>query len=454
MSKVWWLVVVALSAPGAATWAASAAPAGWETDPAYVEDESIAASEGFHRRFVLPGDDPERWSERVEVRVVAEPGALPAGSLLDRMAGEERARCPDLTDSRIELPASVSDVTAVSLWHCPKNAATGYGEVKSIKLVRDAAQAVVMVAEGRYPPYEKGQTPLLRVQLDRWVDMQKSFELCREYTHPGCLPEAAVLDAAPAVEGDPTERAEIARLESLAMQIYAQDMLAWRATDFVTGRGLLDPAAPGHFLAMSDADGGGSVYFVPDRGRRRPRGLRIDIDSAGVESIGALEEALTGDAADRYRALRAALSDAELKLCSRTPNTVVVPDGPDAGWTVYVLSASDQPGLVFIGGHNRIKVSPRAKVLSTEHSARSCLAFDTQARPGDPGSGFYLATHLVSEMPWETHVFQSLHLDLPLIVPTRHAIWKVESGRLHRMAIEQAPRVSGAGSSSVPPGGG
>lgn len=433
-----WLILSALVTAASTVGATPANPVGWMADPAFEEATPEEPRAGFHRMLLRGGETLKNWSERVEVYALPDPGILPAGELIDRMAAQVVDHCPELSDRRIEIPAAERENIAVALWHCSNNLDTGQGEVKSLKVVRDESKAFVMIAEGRYPPYADGATPLLREQLERWMDMQRSFQLCTAYTLPGCLPDPKVVDAVPVGDPGPTEDHAIRRAEARARQIYLQDQLAWHATDYVRAQGLLsDPKAGGHFLAMPAADGGGSVYFVADRGPRRPRGLRIDIDATGNASTGSVDERLTGEAEQRYRSLLAAIARDDLKLCSPTANTVVLPQESGDGWLVYVLSASVQEGVAFIGGHNRIAVSARGRVESVEHSANTCIAIDSNdAPPGSSELSYYLVTHVVSDMPWETHLFQSWMLDKPLIVPTDHAVWRIEAGSLKRLDID------------------
>lgn len=438
MNTVHWLIVSALAATAASVAAMPANPVGWMPDPAYKEVPPDKPRAGFHQLLLLNEEALEDWSERVEIFALPDPGSLSAAQLIDHMAAQLAVHCPKLNDHRIELPAAESQRTAIALWHCPENQDSGRGEVKSVKVIRDADNAFAMVAEGRYPVFSEGSTPLLRVQLKRWSDMQVSFQLCTAYNLPGCLPDPNVLAAAPAADPGPDENEAIRRTEARGLQIFHQDQLAWHATDYARSQGLLnDLKGAGHFLAMPAADGAGSVYFVAERSRRRPRGLRIDIDATGKASTGGIDERLTEEAEQRYRALRAAVSRAEIKLCTPTWNTVVLPHESDEGWLVYVLSASDQQGITFIGGHNRIKVTTRGKVESVEHSANSCVRIDTNDGPQDHEEfTYHVVTHVISDMPWETHLFQSRTLDKPLIVPTAQAVWRVDAGRLQRLALD------------------
>lgn len=438
MKTVNWWVIAPLAAAASSVVAAPANPVGWMPDPAFEEATPGKPRAGFHRLLLLRGESPNDWSERVEIYALPDPGSLPAAKLIDRMAADLATDCPQLHDQRMELPAAVRDRTAVALWHCPENRATGRGEIKSVKVVRDADRAFAMVAEGAYPVFEDGSTPLLREQLARWIDMQVSFNLCTEYTLPGCMPEANVLAEAAVADLGPGEDEAIRLTEARGREIYHQDQLAWHATDYVRDQGLLENLqADGHFLALPAADGGGSVYFVSDRSRRRPRGLRIDIDATGSVSTGSVEERLTGDAERRYRALRAAVARDDLKLCSPTRNTVVLPHESGEGWLVYVLSASVEQGITFLGGHNRIGVSSGGKVESVEHSANSCIGIDTRKGPsGGLELAYHVVTHVVSDMPWETHLFQSRMLDKPLMVMTAEAVWRVDAGRLRRLTVD------------------
>ncbi|HRQ63829.1 MAG TPA: hypothetical protein PKZ76_03020 [Xanthomonadaceae bacterium] len=188
---------------------------------------------------------------------------------------------------------------------------------------------------------------------------------------------------------------------------------------------------------MPDDEGGGSVYFIPERRRGQAKAHRVDVQPDGSFRLGARNVTLDGEVARRYAALRTALAQKDLNLCSQNANTAVLPREDGDGWIVYVLSSTTEPGKAFIGGHNRIEIAADGTVGKVEHSARSCIGIDATATDGDGEKFAYqMVTHIVSDMPWETHVFQAMTLDVQMFVPTERAIWRIEGGRLWKLAVE------------------
>ncbi len=430
------LCMVLLLVQGASN-ANSRDPVGWVLDPVYVEVTTDVPDGAFRRMFVPDGESAEDWSERVRIDSFPNSESHSPSELLDQLAAEYRVSCPLLNDHRMPLPDTVSDTVGVTLWHCPEHARSGRGEVLSHKLLLHDGAAYVLLGEGRYPPFEPGKTPLLREQLNRWTRMQQSFLPCNDYTNPGCLPDADTLVTAVPVALSPEESEAVARTEARAREIFLQDQLAWHATDFALDEKLLDGKRGGHFLAVPNAEGGGSVYFIPERRFGRPKAHRVDALPDGSFALGARNLKLEGETALRYAALREALNQEDLKLCSANVNSAVLPREDGNGWIVYVLSATTEPGKAFIGGHNRIVVGANGTVGSVEHSARSCIGIDaTVSGPDGAKVAYQLVSHVISDMPWETHIFQAMTLDVQMFVPTEHAVWRIEGGRLWKLAVE------------------
>jgi hypothetical protein len=134
---------------------------------------------------------------------------------------------------------------------------------------------------------------------------------------------------------------------------------------------------------------------------------------------------------------------AKLKGCGERLNTIILPDDEGDGWLVYFLSATMKTNQVWIGGHTRVRVDRNAsRILDTAYSANTCLALDLDQLAklahdkGDQGPVTPMTTHLVSQVPLETHVFQSLTFNKDLIVITSHAVWRVGKGKITKLKIE------------------
>lgn len=417
-----------------------ASPMGWLIDPTFVEIEVQTRDNALHRQFVLKGESAERWSERVTITGAANREALSPTAIMDKLADDERRRCQDFDDHRIEMPVQERQTMSLALWHCPKGDRPDRGEVRSIKLVVNDGHHYAMIVEGDYPAYEKASTPLRREQMERWIAMQRSFVPCRSYVIPGCQPDADLIGKALPMKLEGEEAAAVKRIEARAHAIFVQDQMAWHATDFAMHEKLLRKKGGGGFLAVPAATGGGAVYFFRDRRSGQPTGQRVDIAADGTLSTGPKKAVLEGEALGRHVALKAAVARTDLSLCSGNANTIVLPNDDGDGWIVYVLTASVEQGIGFIGGHNRLSVAPDGTVRTVDHSARSCLHIDANARgPAGEHLAAHLVSHLVSHMPWETHVFQALTLNISMIVLTESAVWRIEGGRMSKLDLGSSP---------------
>ncbi len=126
-------------------------------------------------------------------------------------------------------------------------------------------------------------------------------------------------------------------------------------------------------------------------------------------------------------------------FCPGTYTTVVLPLGSDpkrpAGYYVYFLWFSTDPGILNIGGHFRIKVGADGdQILESKAFSNSCFQLPTSdpIAPGDSEAvGLYM-THLLAPFPEENHVIASLWNNQTLFVGTteNNSTWKVEKGRI------------------------
>lgn len=133
-------------------------------------------------------------------------------------------------------------------------------------------------------------------------------------------------------------------------------------------------------------------------------------------------------------AARETASAATLEYCSNSYNTVVLPDPTSDSWLVYLLAATDQPGLVLAGGHYRFTISSDGmSVQSVDRLSRSCLTIDKHGADVPEGATpvMMFMTHIVSDTPVETHVFLSLLHDMDFAIGTEGGVvWKVSGEQI------------------------
>lgn len=438
MSKPWyWLIATPLAAFACSDSARAAPPIGWKSHPFFDVVENATDNPEFHREFYRKGEGSAHWTERVVVasRQLAA-GTTPA-DVLDAMLKEETAHCPEVRESRIPARAEEQAMSGLAMWHCPADISTHRGEVAVHRILVSANQVFIISAQGIYPSFEKGKSPLLKEQLDRWSEFQKSFALCVAWTVPGCMPEAqAIMTASPA-ELTSEEASAVSQAELRGRQIYEQDQIAWHGSDFAIAKKLLQ-GSKGEFIAEPGKRPSGHLYFV-SRDEKYPGRVRVDLDETGMPSEGPREEVLPASVQSRLEALTTART-AKIKECTDRINTAVIPDDAGDGWLVYFLSATMKPGRILIGGHTRVHVDRSGRIVSTEYSANTCLAVDVDDAAVSvfrhDGAVTPVVTHLVSSVPWETQVFQSLTFEKDFLVVTGHAVWRVGRGKIIKLKLE------------------
>lgn len=430
--------LMALSACAASA-AGSRAPVVWETHPHYVEITRPELTDGMDRMFIPVGQSAEDWTERVHV--FDEPVAADStpASVLAEKGSEQRERCEEFTDVAVDMPVELQTERAMAIWQCARQKGGEHGMAATVTVLVGAGRAYFMISQGSYPAFALSEFPVTGEQSERWLPMHRSFTLCTELTRRGCMPDPTSMIEGESESLSPEMALQVERILDRGRQIYVQDQMAWHATDYVMEHGLIKRRGKGHFVAVPNSTGGGYVYFVRDRFWGKGKARRVAYDVDGRLSTDADEVALDPDIAARLQALRTAKDSKDLRLCGPAVNSVVLPDDEGDGWLVYLMSATTEPHRMLLGGHNRVKISADGrKVLAVDYSANTCLVLETDARgPAGEQVDHLLATHLVSDLPWETHVFQSITFDKSLIVVTADAIWRVKGTTIEKVRLDE-----------------
>ena len=408
---------------------------GWMTQEFFIEAAHSASDSPFHREFYPSMQDSSHWTERVVIdQIGVTPGATPQ-SLLDLQVEKMRESCVDFVDNRYDLPAEMAATTALLFWHCPRDDESGRGVVGSMKVLVGSRAAYMITASGNYEPFEQGTTPVLKAQVARWVEFLRSFGICDALTHPGCAPAAQVFLDAPAASLSADEQAQVRLAESRGIALYIRDQFAWHATDYVVANNLIKNRRKHTvFLATANPDGTGQVYFVQKR-----KTLRIDMDENFRPTGSEWERSTPDSIAAPLRALKLATAKAD-GVCGETVNNVVLEREDGKGWLVYLLGATTRENVIIFGRHKRIGIDAAAtRIISDDASTLGCLAMEVNpSSMQGPDSKWMgtLVSHLVSQVPWETHVFQSLTFNVPVFVTTDHAAWHVQSGRIVKIDLD------------------
>lgn len=242
--------------------------------------------------------------------------------------------------------------------------------------------------------------------------------------------------AAPAWAADdppaaPIRDFDIATIERLGQEMYAQDQEAWKATDVLLARVAQDQArkdklhgwitethgAQDLVRFVHDTDSGPEIYF--------------DVSFAGVAPpflSAPQNRTLTPEELGQYNARKLAMSATPAR-CSDTYNTVALKDPQGDGWLIWVMASTKDPDALMMAGHMRFTVSKDGKTVKRQDAlSRGCMQFSRKdSKPG----GSMILSHVVSLTPVETHVFASLSYRTGFYIGTTDGrAWKISDGHI------------------------
>lgn len=231
----------------------------------------------------------------------------------------------------------------------------------------------------------------------------------------------------PALAGDDPSAA-IAAAEATGRAIFEHDRAAAVASDVAIAQPAFKRDGRVRGWLTEAKDSGIVVTFIDET----PSALyRVLVSADGepspllpVEAPGPLTEAEAGAALARRVALQS-----DFAACSKTYNTVVLPDASEEGaWVVYLLPGTTRSDEVPIGGTYRVEVRGGA-VAAQRPFTRSCI---TLSRGSEGGA--MILTHLLDPVPTEAHVHWSLWAGTPMYVGTSNGMWAIEEGRVRRLS--------------------
>lgn len=229
------------------------------------------------------------------------------------------------------------------------------------------------------------------------------------------------------------ELRQIAEVEEQGRILYRKDAFAARATDLLLES--VDLGAYPDFVGWVGYERGSEFvvsFYERSEGKASLVGdVVFAADGSAVIELEP-ERALTDREVSMLNARMAAL-EAGRTTCSDRFNTVVMPsESGERVWTVYVLAATTQPGVILVGGHSRVRVDKQsAEILEVERLSRSCLKLPTtKGRSDVPEGSLLVFTHLISPLPIPVYPFLSLLHGEPLAVSTRRANWMIRGDQI------------------------
>jgi hypothetical protein len=139
---------------------------------------------------------------------------------------------------------------------------------------------------------------------------------------------------------------------------------------------------------------------------------------------------LTPEELTQYNARMLALDNID-DACSKTYNTIVLPDPESDNWLVWAIAATTEPGVMVVGGHYRFTVAEDgSEILRTDRFFTGCLNLSSPDVPRGAQS-FHSVGHVISLTPLETHVFTSLGWPDQFYVGTNDGkAWRLDKGRI------------------------
>ncbi len=267
---------------------------------------------------------------------------------------------------------------------------------------------------------------------------------------PPAQPAPAPAAAAPAPREIPAELAPLVEQATrLGRELFGNDRASSRATDALAAKlGSLEDRGIGGYFAVHESDDAGKpvpswiVYFTSDEAPPRVlHRVRVALEARAPEVLDTpeplpLAAELAPLAAARERAIEAGAP------YEQSVNPVVL-RGRDAGvegLRVYLLAATDQPGIAVLGRHVCVELSADGtRVVQVRPLSKGVIEIPL-ATPANERVHALSVTHVLGDTPSEAHVFASLAYGLPIFVGTARGLWKVEAGTVQYFGTPPAPK--------------
>jgi hypothetical protein len=227
---------------------------------------------------------------------------------------------------------------------------------------------------------------------------------------------------------------EIKTIEALGQELYRRDHLASDGTDLLFAAHPEAKEQPIRGWVSILGEEASTVYFVRQKDDVLSLAYTITFPRGGKPTVkDQVGEPLPENVRARFLARQTAIA-AVPKRYTKQINAEVLDDPAGKGFLVYVLSSTDEPNKMVVGGHYRVTVSADGKKAEViDALSRSLLILPVNPPDVPEGSKTVAAymTHIVSATPVETHVFVSLlHRQTFYVATSETDIWKVENGTI------------------------
>ena len=236
-------------------------------------------------------------------------------------------------------------------------------------------------------------------------------------------------------EPKPIREFSIETIEKLGSELYFRGGLLFNASDLVSKKfpeiekmnfaGTIADVAKEkskvYFLRSSDEHGIKQGYVVAYDHKKEEFSVEAKLDDPVPEKIKL-----------RNTAKQTAI-EAIPGFYDRPYNFVVLDDPDGEGFLVYSIAGAKSEKEIVIGGHTRISVSPDGKKAEAVDALYNSLLILKSETSEDEEVVAAMMSHVVSNTPVETHVFQSILHDREFWVITNDAMqWKIKDGKISK----------------------
>ena len=408
------------------------------TYDAYYSVFEAVGSDGVSANRYPEGESSKAWSERLVTRRLGEADKRPLSDWMKQAEAEFAKGCePFKSVDLFEGRPKVENET-VFFWFCQNETGTEFGRLELAKVLQSQGAVYLMIVGGRVPKYEENKIPKVNQEYEkRWFSSISAFAACVKFTQLQCLPGEALFGQTPIVTATPEEKAEIELSVLRGKALYNQDYLAWHGSDFAVAKKMLPKKGKGMgFIAVPTAARAGTFYLLSAGKKDQVQADSFIADESGNFTVGPHLDALPESLAIRLKVLKLA-REAKFSMCSPALNTAVLQHENGRDWLVYMMSATQKFEEVWIGGHSRIHVSEDgSKILSITPSTKACIAFDAKALRASGKNAASPLTQILTNVPTEYHVMQSLTHAVPLTIVTEKGVWRVTGDKIDKYSLD------------------
>lgn len=252
----------------------------------------------------------------------------------------------------------------------------------------------------------------------------------------GSHPASASQDATPT----PVEAWPLEKTQAIGAAIFRQDAAAAAATDALTRnfRGQPPQGLIG-WIVVEEGENQRVRFLRQENGKPTAAwDVLVTKDGAGPAQA-ATDTVLPPDQIARFAARMTAANNIGQLRCAQRYNAVVLKDPDSDNWLVWLLASTTDANDLIMTGHYRFRISADGKALvRRDQLSATCITTDRRevGRDGQPVG--LVVSHIVSDLPVETHVFTSLLYRLPVyvIAVATDTIWVVEGARIRRSSVQ------------------